>query len=278
MSNRLLSILKTVLSTVLAAARPRAELLMEIAALRQQLDVYRRQGRRPVINRRDRMFWIWLQRRWRGWKRALVIVKPETVLRWHREGYRAYWRWRSKGKPGRPRIPRKHIEFIRRISSDHPEWGEDKIALELKLNARLERFMGTLKRECLLHFIFVSEGHLRRTVAEYVTYYNEARPSQAIAGIPKCGVGQGPSVAAADLGDGPLRLVARPILGGLHHDYELARLPRNDHSASNLRDPCGRLRPRAATRSAGGLRVASMQAACRAEGRGGRCWQLRVDG
>ena len=128
----MLGMFRTLLSTLLVAPRSRAELVLEIAALRQQLEGYQRQVNRPKIQRGDRMFWIRLQRHWPGWKNALVIFKPETVLRWHREGYRAYWRWRSKGKPGRPRIPRQHIEFIRRISSDHPEWGEDRIALELK--------------------------------------------------------------------------------------------------------------------------------------------------
>jgi hypothetical protein len=254
-----------------------------------------------------------------------VDIQPTTVLRWHREGYRRYWRRRSGGLGGRPRIPRSHISLIRRISYDHPEWGEDRIALELKANlgvehasstirrymatgkrdrghgsttwssfqaghagelwtmdlttqplwdysvryvlvlmelrsrrvvqvavmasptlawvkqqiheatpfgsvprflvhdndgifgqfgkrrpgksgrsyrsvldpwlgevlcikgvpipykapnaaAHLERFMGSLRRECLNHFIFLSEGHLRCTVAAYVAYYNEGRP------------------------------------------------------------------------------------------------------
>lgn len=63
--------------------------MLEIATLRQQIEVYRRQVKRPKIQRSDRMFWIWLQRHWPGLKNALLIVKPETVLRWHREGYRA---------------------------------------------------------------------------------------------------------------------------------------------------------------------------------------------
>jgi hypothetical protein len=64
---------------------------------------------------------------WAVWRSALVIVKPETVIAWHRRGFQRYWRWRSR-KPGRTSIPKEHIELIRRISSDHPEWGEDKIA------------------------------------------------------------------------------------------------------------------------------------------------------
>ncbi len=300
-----------------------------------------------------------------------MIVRPDTVLKWHRRGYRAYWRWKSKEKPGRPRIPRQHIEFIRRISSDHPEWGEDKIALELKLKlgvehststirrymaetgsprsstwkqflashadqifvmdftaqilwnyttrhvlvvmalanrevvhvaatanptlawvkqqikeatpwdaapaflihdndgvfgqfrtrkragdnasgrryrcaldlwlhqvmgiagipipygapnaaAHIERFMGTLKRECLNHFIFFTEAQLRRTVVEFVDYHNDARPHQGIDGIPIFGPGEGPERPEPSDDGTTARLVARPIVGGLHHDYGLA--------------------------------------------------------
>jgi hypothetical protein len=80
----------------------------------------------------DRVFWIVLRRLWSGWDRALIIVKPETVIAWHRQGFKVFWRRKSRrGLIGRPPIPRKHIAFIQRISNDHPEWGEDKIAEEL---------------------------------------------------------------------------------------------------------------------------------------------------
>ena len=69
--------------------------------------------------------------------RRADILLPETVLRWHREGYRRYWRRRS-AYVGRPRIPREHIRFIKRISTDHSEWGEDRIALELRLKLGIE--------------------------------------------------------------------------------------------------------------------------------------------
>jgi len=308
-----------------------------------------------------------LQRQWRRWKSALVLVKPETVLRWHREGYRRHWRWRSKGKPGRPRIPRRHIEFIRRISSDNPTWGEDRIALEMKLKlgvdhststirrymvdggpptgstwkrflashakeifaidfvtqplwdfsvhyvlvvlaldtrrvvhcaattsptlawvkqqlreatawgktprfllhdndgiygqyrcrtteptarrtyrsaldqwlketlgvagipipygapnaaAHVERFVGSLRRECLVHFVFLSERHLRRTVAEYVTWHNGARAHQGINDIPDVTAGRLPPRRPPPVDAS--RLVGHPVLGGLAHDYELA--------------------------------------------------------
>ena len=87
--------------------------------------------------------------------------------------------------------------------------------------AHIERFMGTLKRECFDHFIFFSEAQLQGTTMEFVAYHNEARPHQGIRGIPACGPGKG--LERPDLPDeGTARLVARPILGGLHHDYRLA--------------------------------------------------------
>jgi hypothetical protein len=140
------SIPKSFFSAVRRVFRSRTDLLLKVTALRLQLVVYQRQNPRPKLQRGDRLFWIWLRRHWKGWRSALVIVKPETVLRWHREGYPRYWRQRSKGAPGRPRIPRKHIEFIRRISSDHPEWGEDRIALELKLKLGVAHSPSTIRR------------------------------------------------------------------------------------------------------------------------------------
>lgn len=362
----MLSSLLQVASTLRLTLGRRADLLLEIAALRQQLDVLRRQVNRPRLQRKDRVFWIWLSRNWPKWKDALVIVQPETVLRWHREGYRRYWRRRS-ASVGRPRIPWEHIRFIKRISTDHPEWGEDRIALELKLKlgiehspstvrrymveaprppssgtwrtflaghaselltmdfttqvlwdftsrhvlvimkletreivhmgitasptlawvkqqvreatpwdqcprfllhdndgifgqygqstagfrcsldawlsgvmgitgvpipfgapnaqAHIERFIGTLRRECLRHFIFLSEDHLRRTVRVFIDYYNGCRPHQGIGAIPAelSGDSLGEGAGGLRSVDGkPMRLVARPILGGLVHDYRLA--------------------------------------------------------
>ncbi len=298
-----------------------------------------------------------------------MLIQPATVLRWHREGYRRYWRRRSRGAGGRPRIPRTYISLIRRISSENPGWGEDRIALELKAKlgvehaprtirrymvtreedgrpvsstwrtflaghagelwtmdlttqplwdysvryvlvlmelrsrrvvhmavtasptlawlkqlirestpfgsgprflvhdndgifgqfgrrrpgksgksyrsaldlwlgevmhikgvpipycapnaaAHIERFIGSLKRECLNHFLFLSEDHLRRTVTAYIAYYNEGRPHQGIDGIPECGPGL-PRVPSSTRGESPIKFVARPVLGGLHHDYRL---------------------------------------------------------
>jgi putative transposase len=351
-------------------ARSRVSLSAENAILRQQLAVLQRGRSRPLLRPADRVLWIWLCRHWSRWRQALMLIQPATVLTWHREGYRRHWRRRSGGFSGRPLIPRPHISLIRRISSDHPEWGEDRIALELKAKlgvehapstirrymiarkgdgapasttwrtflaghaselwtmdlttqplwnysvryvlvlmelrsrrvvhvavtasptltwvkqqvreatpfgsvprflvhdndgifgqfgarrpgktgrsyrsaldlwlgeilfikgipipygapnaqAHIERFMGSLKRECLNHFIFLSEDHLRRTVVAYITYYNGGRPHQGIEGIPECGPGL-PRAAPPATGRGTIKFVARPVLGGLHHDYRLA--------------------------------------------------------
>ncbi len=74
-------------------------------------------------------------------------MKPETVISWHRQGFRLFWRRRSKsGQVGRPRIPRTHIAFIRRISSDHPEWGEDRIAEEFDAKFGFPHSASTIRR------------------------------------------------------------------------------------------------------------------------------------
>ncbi len=77
----------------------------------------------------------------------LIIVKPATVIGWHRQGFNVLWRRKSRsGKIGRPCIPRRHISFIRRISGDHPEWGEDKIAEELVAKFGIEHSTSTIRR------------------------------------------------------------------------------------------------------------------------------------
>ena len=127
----MLTDLLTFLASLRLTVANRSDLLLEIAALRHQLEVLQRRGGRPRFRREDRRFWIWLSRRWPKWRTALVIVQPDTVVGWHRQGYRLFWRWRSRGKPGRPRIPAKHIAFIHRISRENPFWGEDRIAQEM---------------------------------------------------------------------------------------------------------------------------------------------------
>jgi hypothetical protein len=111
----------------------RTRLVLENLALRQQLAVLRRSVRRPRLRPGDRVFWAWLSRWWAGWKDALAIVTPATVVGWHRQGFRLYWRWKSRGRPGRPRIDPQIRRLIRRMGRENPLWGAPRIQAELRL-------------------------------------------------------------------------------------------------------------------------------------------------
>src|SRR4051794_21321278 len=84
--------------------RSRTEIALEVLALRQQMGVLKRKRPRPRLSPLDRMSWTVLRTTWSHWRDALVIVKPETVVGWHRAGFRLYWRWKSRRRGGRPRI------------------------------------------------------------------------------------------------------------------------------------------------------------------------------
>jgi len=120
-------------------------LVIENLALRQQLAAYARCQKRVHVQPQERMFWATLSKVWTAWRSALIIVRPATVIAWHRRGFQRYWRWRSR-KPGRPRIPSEHIALIRRISSDQPEWGEDKIAEELAIKLGVHHSTSTIRK------------------------------------------------------------------------------------------------------------------------------------
>ena len=111
----------------------RSGLALENLALRQQLGVFRRSAPRPRIRCGDRVFWAWLSRWWPGWRSVLVIVSPATVVRWHRQGFRLYWRRKSMGAPGRPGTDAEVRRLIRRMSRDNPLWGAPRIRDELRL-------------------------------------------------------------------------------------------------------------------------------------------------
>lgn len=112
---------------------PRLVLATEILVLRQQLVVLNRTVKRPQLRRRDRLFWVFLSRLWKDWREALIIVKPDTVIKWHRDGFRLYWRWKSKAPIGRPPIDKEIRELIRRMSRENPLWGAPRIQSELHL-------------------------------------------------------------------------------------------------------------------------------------------------
>jgi putative transposase len=111
----------------------RATLALEILALRQQLAILKRKKPKPKLRKSDRIFWAVLSKLWAGWRSALTIIQPETVLRWHRQGFRLFWRWKSRGKSGRPRIDSEIRQLIRQLSEDNVMWGVPRIKSELAL-------------------------------------------------------------------------------------------------------------------------------------------------
>ena len=129
-----MNVLRLVLCLIRACFVIRARLVAENLALRQQVAAYQQQVKRARLRTSDRIFWVWLSRLWPDWRSALAIVKPETVIRWHRLGFRLYWRWKSRPrKPGRPKIDPETRILIRRMARENPKWGAPRILSELLL-------------------------------------------------------------------------------------------------------------------------------------------------
>ena len=106
--------------------------VLENLALRHQLDVLRRNAKRPPLTNRDRVLWIFLSRAWADWRESLTLVQPETVIRWHRRGFRLYWKWKSRPRwPGRRRVAQEVRDLIRQMSQTNPLWGAPRIHGEL---------------------------------------------------------------------------------------------------------------------------------------------------
>ena len=119
-----MGIIKAIYLLIRAFLVSRLSLAAENLALRQQVAVYKHTVKRPKLRPRDRVFWVWLSRLWSNWRSALAIVQPETVIKWHRQGFKLYWRWKSRaGKPGRPPIQREIRDLIRRMSRENPTLG-----------------------------------------------------------------------------------------------------------------------------------------------------------
>ena len=309
----------------------------------------RRSVKRPAVTPADRALLVLLAGRVRAWRQALLLVQPETLLRWHRAGFRALWRRKSRPGPGRPPLAAETIALIRRMAAENPLWGAERIRGELgklgirvakrtiqtylrrparpaparaglgdlpaqprrgdlglrlpaghrpalppavrllrhrarlaargpcrrdappdrrlgrpaaargharsaqrprflirdndaqvraglrarrrgerhhgrcarpirapRANAICERFLGSVRRECLDHVLVLGERHLRRVLREYVAYFNRERPHQ--------GLGQATPGAVTRRDARPCAAPVRavPVLGGLHHTYQRA--------------------------------------------------------
>jgi hypothetical protein len=161
-------------SVLVAWFRSRASLEAEILILRHQLNIQRRHlPKRLTFSAMDRLIFAGLYRSVPSTLNALTLVKPETVVRWHRAGFRSYWRWKSRPRSGRPAVPAEIRRLIREMSVANPLWGAPRIHGELlKLGIEIGQ----------------------------TSVVNKDAPI---------------SRAAEAVG----RIISRPILGGLHHQY-----------------------------------------------------------
>jgi putative transposase len=128
------------LGTVTDLARTKFELVAENALLRQQLIILRRQVKRPVCAKTDRMLLVLLVRIVRSWKQALFIVQPETLLRWHRQGFRLFWKHKSRAASLKPKVSEETVTLIKGMAEQNRLWGAERIRGEiLKLGMHVSK-------------------------------------------------------------------------------------------------------------------------------------------
>src|SRR6266478_4051459 len=237
------------LAVLTSPFKSKLRLEAENAVLRHQLNVLRRKLRgRVQLTNSDRWFFIQLYRWFPAILKVLTIIRPETLVRWHRAGFRCYWRWKSRPRGGRPQIERELRGLIRRMSMENPLWGAPRIHGELlKLgfevaqssvakymvtrrlramgirdkptapaspwqNGFAERLIGSIRRECLDHIIVLGEAHLRQILQSYARYYNEIRTHRSL--------DKDAPVTRQIQRIGSIK--SHAIIGGLHHHYARA--------------------------------------------------------
>ena len=124
--------LLSLLLTLRTSVRSRVVLQLEVLVLRHQLEVLQRaRPQRVRLAKTDRLLWVLLSRFWTGWRTALVIVRPETVIAWHRRGFRLWWAWKSRHRLGRPTVSADVRTLIRTMAQANPRWGAPRIHGEL---------------------------------------------------------------------------------------------------------------------------------------------------
>jgi putative transposase len=144
MTGTLLAFLLDAAHFLMLCLRPASALAAENLFLRKQLAQYQERQTKPRrANDATRMALVWLSRFF-DWRKALVIVQPATLLRWHRQGFRWFWRWKSN--PGRPAIPKALQALIRRMAMDNPTWGQERLANELLLKLGLKVSPRTVRK------------------------------------------------------------------------------------------------------------------------------------
>jgi hypothetical protein len=127
----MIDLLYALLASARSSLRSQRELALENLALRQQLAVLKHATKRPTLTHADRVFWVALSRVWAGWQDTLILVKPETVIGWHRKGFKLYWTSESRNRGGRPRIHAEIRSLIGRMAIENPTWGAPRVHGEL---------------------------------------------------------------------------------------------------------------------------------------------------
>jgi hypothetical protein len=127
----MLELVRLVLATLVSTIRSRQRLVVENLLLRQQLQVALCSRHDPRLRARDKLLWLLVRRLHRNWRRHLLLIRPETVLGWHRRGWRLFWRWRSCRALGRPRLNSEVRELIATMRRENPHWGTERIRGEL---------------------------------------------------------------------------------------------------------------------------------------------------
>ena len=128
----MLDLLKLFVHVLVSPLKSRARLEAEIVILRQQLMVLRRRmPSKPKLAATDRLLFVWLYRLFPSVFNAITIIQPETVVRWHRSGFRLYWRWKSRSHGGRPKVPAEIRRLIREMSLANRLWGAPRVHGEL---------------------------------------------------------------------------------------------------------------------------------------------------
>src|ERR1700681_2367065 len=151
-------LLKLILGVLASLFKSRAKLEAEVLILRQQINVLRRQSpKRPHLNNMDRILFVWLYRWFPSVLGAVAIVRPETIIRWHRAGFRAYWRWRSRNRVGRPKVSAELRTLIGEMSRANALWGAPRIHGEL-LKLGFEVAQSTVARYMFRHSRPPSQG------------------------------------------------------------------------------------------------------------------------
>jgi len=131
----MLHMIGRLLASIVRLFDTRQGLWLENLALRQQLAILKRKHPRPRLSWFDKLFWVIARKYWPRWKQALIVVSPETVVRWHRAGFRLYWAWLSRHQIpfGRRQISRELRELIFRMVAENPTWGAPRIHGELQM-------------------------------------------------------------------------------------------------------------------------------------------------